>query len=242
MERNPFKSLRWHQKLLARDYDIGLSLTTLWRRVRESGLRPCRTYPGGKVTDDLQMKRDAFCDKATSISVDDVIAIDETCFYATPISKRGWRKAGGRLSVPLRRTTGKRYSLIVAMRTSGVLHYDLIARSVNTTKFCNFIKSIPTTTCTHILMDNVAFHKSKAVEKQMIHRQLQPLFVSPYSPDWNPAEMLFSLLKRRQLSLIDVNHSDANSVVTSLINSIGQATYLKWFKHCWANMTRRWHP
>jgi len=48
-----------------------------------------------------------------------------------------------------------------------------------------------------ILMDNVAFHKSRAAKSAMIERGFVPMHTSPYSPEWNAAELIFSLLKRR---------------------------------------------
>lgn len=46
-----------------------------------------------------------------------------------------------------------------------------------------------------VIMDNVAFHKSKKVERLVKNRGAWLLFLPPYSPDLNPIEMAYSKLK-----------------------------------------------
>ena len=50
-----------------------------------------------------------------------------------------------------------------------------------------FLKSIRKV----VLMDNVAFHKTKAVRDYIQTTKSIILFVPPYSPDYNPIEMVF---------------------------------------------------
>ena len=46
-----------------------------------------------------------------------------------------------------------------------------------------------------VILDNVAFHKSKWVEELVRERGAWLLFLPPYSPDLNPIEMAYSKLK-----------------------------------------------
>ena len=46
-----------------------------------------------------------------------------------------------------------------------------------------------------VILDNVAFHKSKRAEELVRERGAWLLFLPPYSPDLNPIEMAYSKLK-----------------------------------------------
>jgi transposase len=46
-------------------------------------------------------------------------------------------------------------------------------------------------------MDNVAFHKTKEIKALLEINNITPLYTSPYSPEWNPTEFVFSRLKRK---------------------------------------------
>ncbi|HBF29310.1 transposase, partial [Rhizobium sp.] len=46
-----------------------------------------------------------------------------------------------------------------------------------------------------VILDNVAFHKSKRAEELVRAKGAWLLFLPPYSPDLNPIEMAFSKLK-----------------------------------------------
>jgi len=46
-----------------------------------------------------------------------------------------------------------------------------------------------------VILDNVAFHKSKRAEQLIMARQAWLLFLPPYSPNLNPIELAYSKLK-----------------------------------------------
>ena len=46
-----------------------------------------------------------------------------------------------------------------------------------------------------VILDNVAFHKSKRAQKLVREKGAWMLFLPPYSPDLNPIEMAYSKLK-----------------------------------------------
>jgi transposase len=48
----------------------------------------------------------------------------------------------------------------------------------------------------HVILDNLAIHKSIAAEKAIRAKGAWMLFLPPYSPDLNPIEMAFAKLKQ----------------------------------------------
>ena len=231
---SPFCTITSYKNKL-RKVNINVSRTTVWRWLRQRGFTKGRTYPGKEPTETLAIQRGDFSRKIRNIDITRVICVDETSWYDVGIPRLGWRKAGIRLKVPMRRTTGKRYSLITAMTYSGEVHWQLHQGSINSRLFANFVESIPAQwKAGHLLMDNVAFHKSLLTREALTKRGLHALFTSPYSPEWNPAEMLFSFLKRQQLAMnLDLPSS---SQISMLLKQLKPGTSQRFFEHCWLDI------
>jgi transposase len=47
-----------------------------------------------------------------------------------------------------------------------------------------------------IFMDNLSVHKTLAAQKAYIKLNIKPIFNLPYSPEYNPIELVFSQVKR----------------------------------------------
>jgi transposase len=228
----------------SRRLGAGFSPATVWRTLKEQGFGNRRTYPDGVLTETLKEKREAFCAVIEGIDLRSVIAVDETSFYVNTVPRRGWVKRNCRLTVPMQRTTGQRYTLAVALTADGVLSHQLVRGAMNASLFARFIAGLSPRPChQHVLMDNVAFHKTRMVRDALMARALQPLFTSPYSPDWNPAEMLFSVLKQRRRSKpFQPRDVDAERVVGSALNELPLHFSEAWFTRCWRHIKARHHP
>ena len=69
------------------------------------------------------------------------------------------------------------------------------ARQGTSGTFAAFISSLPRITQTHVLLDNVSFHKSRVVQEAFAAKGLTPVYTPPYSPEYNPVEIAFSVFK-----------------------------------------------
>jgi transposase len=176
------------------------------------------------------------------IDYNNVICLDETSFYQKPVQKYAWGERNVRMRVPMIKDSGKRKTLTLAINSNGITHHKFIDGSSNTTLFLQFLQELVNKKVQqkYILMDNVAFHKSKKVMKFFDENKIQPIFTSPYSPDWNPAEMFFSLFKRTHQRL---NHliSDSNSTFEHITNCFSQEIYGKWYRHVFGNIKSNIH-
>jgi transposase len=48
-----------------------------------------------------------------------------------------------------------------------------------------------------VFLDNLSVHHSKIVRQFMKDKELEVLFNVPYSPDYNPIENVFNILKQK---------------------------------------------
>lgn len=239
LTNNPFSDLR------SMAMKVETSKSTLWRVLKKAGYSKKRTYPMLSNKSDLEDKRKAFCETVKDILPSQVMAIDETSFYTRLCPKKAWSLANHRVKVPVQRVVSKRHTLVSAMSTQGIVSQLLFVGSCNQEIFRQFIQQIPRQDDPkYLLMDNVAFHKTKSVLAELEKKNLIPLFTSPYSPDWNPVEMYFSILKqnfRKQFQISESNFGDMSARIQQISDNIGSSTYSKIFQHVWTSIKNCFH-
>ncbi len=94
----------------------------------------------------------------------------------------------------------KPIALVAAVsRENGIESANLFERSVNSQKFIQFLEDLvqgyqPEQLV--VFMDNLTVHHSKLVQQFMKDRNIGVLFNVPYSPEYNPIELVFNLIKQ----------------------------------------------
>lgn len=163
-------------------------------RRRFSTQRVCpRTYQHMQ-----QMYRD-FASSLSTIVNDEIVCLDEVSFCNVGNTSYGYFLKN---KTPKSHCVTKRekFSVIMAITTSGVLCWQKHKSAFNKVTFLDFLKhellpKLPSKV-KFVLMDNVRFHHSKDAVELLHHYKVEPMYIPPYSPRCNPIEEVFSLLKR----------------------------------------------
>ena len=129
------------------------------------------------------------------------VYIDE-CGVASSTARRyGYAPKGHRVEGVVSGHRRPRTSLLAA-RIDGRLEEPLLFEGTCDTEVFNLwlqTQLCPRLTAQHlVIMDNAAFHKSPATAKLIEETGATLLFLSPYSPDFNPIEHDFAALKKRR--------------------------------------------
>lgn len=128
----------------------------------------------------------------------DIVCVDETCFYVGDHRRYGYSARGTRLHVKASRTLRRsKFTLIMAIGKSGVLHHQILEGNCNKQVFLDFLQELPVPPGTTLLMDNVAFHHSKSTRDLMASKDWKPMYIPPYSPKLNAIENVFSWITYR---------------------------------------------
>ena len=88
--------------------------------------------------------------------------------------------------------------MIGAVRLTGMAAFDAVGGGVDGDYFEGFVKTklVPTLKAGDtVFMDNVRFHKRAAVREAIEAVGARLIFVPPYSPEFNPIEEVWSLVK-----------------------------------------------
>jgi transposase len=209
---------------LAAEKQLLLSYSTLVRYLHEHGYRRKipRPMPEPKDREVWEDQREAFAFKLLDLLDDgkcEVFFGDEAGFEGDPRPRQRWAKRGERITQGyfgghLRRNvvgavnpqTGKLVSLIVP-------HCNTEVFQVFLDTMAGEVPEVSGNSC-YLVLDNASWHKAKALN----WHHITPVFLPPYSPDFNPIERLWQHLKSHYLAGFLTN--DAEVLTEKLIGSI----------------------
>lgn len=148
-----------------------------------------------------------------------IVYLDESGFERTTHRSHGWGLRGKKVYGECSGKKRPRTSLISAKQGKRLLAPILFEGSTNATLFNYWLENhlfAELSSDSTIIMDNATFHKT-ALTRQLIEQAGHTLlFLPPYSPDFNPIEKDFAIIKRRRQFL--PGHYTIDDVVRSYVN------------------------
>jgi transposase len=176
------------------DMEIGYRTVVRWLHDKGFRLKVPRSWPNGQDEE----KRKAFMEELQGYMLDPEIDewyLDETGIEGDPRPRRRWAQRGEKVRQPYQGThlrmsvtgivcprTGEFYSLIFSHSDTEVFQtfLDNANRDISFQRKRNLL-----------IMDNAAWHKRKSIRCG----NFEPVFLPPYSPDLNPIERLWLVMK-----------------------------------------------
>ncbi len=162
-----------------------------------------------KFIDELIEKRKLFIEEINKKSFDKIISIDECGFNKFLSSKKGLSEKGKQINVPIKQKINKNISLLLAITNKNILHFEINNENTTSLIFFNFIKEIinKLNEPNYIfIFDNINFHHSKVMLQFIKSSGHNYMFVPPYSPNNNPVENLFSVIKNKYAKIKYTNN------------------------------------
>ena len=193
MRLGVWKSLQSIQHELKGKYKHTPSISMIHRTLNKSKVS-CRRFTNTKVCpkskESLLENIIEFKNTIDQLSDDEMVCLDETGFCNIGNSVYGYFPKGKQ---PIMHFVPKRLkmSLMMAIGHDHVINYKMQKEPFNTNYFIEYLETL--LPCLEskvkvILMDNVAFHKSKKVRYLLESYHIVPLFIPPYSPRCSPIE------------------------------------------------------
>jgi hypothetical protein len=132
-----------------------------------------------------------------------------------------------------KRTSGgwKNISTVAMIGWDGSVQSRQSDQSYNTNTFSSFLMDTNLPEGSHIILDNVAFHRSKTVARIFKDRGWTPLFIPPYQPDFNPIENVFSSVKHRVRRSLGRGTSSRQAIIDSFAHPSLPSTIKSCFGH-----------
>ena len=184
IQQNPFTTLRDIQTSIRDSFQVTPSIELIRLTVKHIGFSRKRAKVFSEAKH-MHNRTIQFLNTRSLLLNHRFVSIDETSFGRNFIPLIRYELIGKRLRVkkPMPRITTQ--SVLAAISNTGDLWYSQKAGSFNASSFLDFLKTIHLPPKTVLIMDNVAFHKSKGVLEYLQKIDCIPLFIPPYSPDYN---------------------------------------------------------
>jgi len=183
----------------------------------------------------VQNLRFEYWEFVRNVKPEDLIFIDETGINLALVltyarSVKGTRAYGER---PYQR--GQNVSLMGAIALRGFLGAMTVEGGTNGDVFRVFVEQI-LVPCLWpgavVVMDNLSAHKVKGIQEIIEAAGAKVVYLSPYSPDFNPIENCWSKLKQ-YLRAVSAQTRDAlETALTAGLEVISLKDIRNWFSHC----------
>lgn len=161
-----------------------------------------------------------------------IIAVDEVGFDQRTLPLYGYSLKGRKAISECLSMKRKRTTMIMAIDSEGSYHYTFKTNGVNSEAFGGFIKSLLLKDGTHLLMDNASIHKTKYVQGILESKNLKSMFICPYSPDLNPIENVFSVIKNSFRKKLFEKDDVYENIIEDILKNINhKELFSKCFKH-----------
>ena len=129
-----------------------------------------------------------------------IIYIDETCFTRKTCSDSEWTLPKENMAVDVAMLDEPTLALLCGIsKERGIEHYRVFEQSVNVDKFLEYLDGVKAAYPNEkvaLFMDNLSAHTSARSKTAMKERGFRYIYNVPYSPDYNPIEFVFSIVKR----------------------------------------------
>ena len=174
------------------------SLSTIYRLLRRCGFTNKSIHWRRSSTAKDPLSKDSFIRSMRDVSCNDFVSLDEFSAISNDRPMKGWSQKGHKLYIKMKPAKRHKSSCIVAIGSDGVLACHVVKGAFNKVMFIEFMKEFIATGHLRgktLLMDNLSFHKSIEIMQMCDSAGLRVQLTPPYSPECNPIENFFSVVK-----------------------------------------------
>lgn len=186
-------------------------------------------------TDRVQNLRREYWATIGEVKRADLVFIDETGVNIAMSRHFARATQGKRADGKCPNNRGKNMTLIGANATSGFLAPFPFEGWTNKEAFLTYRKEVLLPelwpeAC--VVMDNFPAHQATEVKEMIESVGAKVVFLSPYSPDFNPIENCWSKIKEYLRSVESRNYNDLNQAINEAIDLVTDEDIIGWFTHC----------
>ena len=163
-----------------------------------------------------------------------LIFIDETAVSTNMVRPNGWSPRGERLVRHVPMGHWKTMTFIAGFRQTGIVAPMVIKGAMNGEAFLAYIEQCLVPTLKRrdvVVIDNVTFRKALGVQEAIEARGATLRYLPPYSPDFNPIEMIFHPLKTFLRKAAERTIEGLQRCVRSYIRALDPSECMGYFTH-----------
>lgn len=166
--------------------------------------------------------------------------IDEAGINLAMTRLYGRAPKGERVRESVPRNYGAQTSLISSLSLGGVEATMSIEGAVDTAVFNAYVERVlrPTIRAGDVIvLDNLTAHRASRIELVASECGATVMWLSPYSPDFSPIEMMWSKVKAAMRSAKARTREELEQALDAALRLITKSDCLGWFTHCGYQVT-----
>jgi transposase len=164
-----------------------------------------------------------------------LVFLDETWAKTNMTRSRGRALRGERLVAKVPHGHWKTTTFLAALRTSGLSAPLVVDGAINGAVFRAYVEQqlAPTLSAGEIvIMDNLNSHKVRGVRELIEARGAMLIYLPPYSPDFNPIELVFAKFKWLLRSNAARTLDSLWALCGTLLDRFPSSECVNYFRHC----------
>ncbi|NEP22511.1 IS630 family transposase [Moorena sp. SIO3I6] len=168
-------------------------------------------YASQAKTERVANLRLLYWQTVTSFLVENLVFLDKTGFNLGKKRIYGRSQRGTRVVDYSPYYRGEHITIFSAISSQVILGNMTLNGSINTQSFITYIKYVLAPSLwpgAVVIMDNLSSHKNQKVIEILSEVGAKVLFLPPYSPDFNPIEKFWFILKEHLRSLVTMTRDE----------------------------------
>ncbi len=222
---------------LEEETGVKVSVPTMCRLLQRLELnRKKKTLHANEAeTERVQNLRREYWMTIGEVKLSDLVFIDETGVNLAMTRRYARAKKGKRAYGKCPFNRGRNVTLIGAISLKAFLAPFTFEGWTNQEAFLTYVRKVLVPqlwsgAC--VVMDNLPAHKATAVREAIESVGARVVFLSPYSPDFNPIENCWSKVKEYLRSCESRTYLELDKAITEAINLVREQDLIGWFTHC----------
>lgn len=170
-----------------------------------------------------------------------ILHADETCFTRKTIAQSEYCRPRESMITDQRLQNESCHALLMSISVEeGIDLAKVYPKSVNIDKFIDWLEDLRAKYPDRLMacfLDNLQVHKAKRTREKLDELGIVPIYNLPYSPEYNPIELIFSIVKNkykrlRSHCLIQNQVPDIESLIAKAIDSVQLSNIINCINHC----------
>jgi len=169
------------------------------------------------------------------LPIENLVFLDESSINLAYTRLYGRAKSNRRINEGIKDVRFQRKSILSTIRLSGEQVPFIFDGTLNKELFSYYVKTqlAPTLNSDDIvILDNCSVHHSKLVTQTFAECNVNVLFLPPYSPDFNPIELMWAYIKKILKKLKARTNDKLITAIGIALSLITPELIHAWIKHC----------
>jgi len=164
-----------------------------------------------------------------------LVFLDESSVNLAYTRLYGRAKNGARINEGIKDVRFERRSILSTIRLSGEQVPFMFEGTLNKELFAEYVQKQLAPTLNEddiVVLDNCSVHKAKLVMETLEECGVKVLYLPPYSPDFNPIELMWAYVKR---ILRKIKARTTEALIDAMkiaLDSVDSILFEAWFGHC----------